>query len=96
MADLGDFLYKIANYKRAENYYRILLNKYPSDYHDLVMVYCKMGVLQHCQNNYREASDYFTTSFLLLSGSIPFKNDRHHIDYVACSVAKFEGYRVAL
>ncbi|CAF3727623.1 unnamed protein product [Rotaria sp. Silwood1] len=100
--DLGDFLYKIGDYNRAQNYYRILLNKYPSDHRDLVMIYCNMGVLQHCQNNYREASNYFTTAFLLLANSLPFKNDHDHIDFatlnynLACSIAKFQGYRVAL
>lgn len=100
--DLGDFLYKIGDYHRAQSYYRMILNKYPSDHRDLVMIYCNMGVLQHCQDNYREASNYFTTAFLLLSNSLLSMNDRDHIDLatlnynLACSMAKFEGYRVAL
>jgi tetratricopeptide (TPR) repeat protein len=100
--DLGDFLYKIGDYHRAQCYYRILLNKYPSDHRDLVMIYCNMGVLEHCQDNYREASNYFTTALLLLSNSLLSMNDRDHTDLatinynLGCSIAKFEGYRVAI
>jgi tetratricopeptide (TPR) repeat protein len=100
--DLGDFLYKIGDYDRAENYYRLLLNKYPPDHRDLVMVYCNLGVLQHCKDNYREAYNYFTTAFLVLANSLPFKNDRDRMDFAtisynsACSIAKFQGYREAL
>ena len=100
--DLGDFLYQIGDYNRAESYYRILLHKYPSNHRDLVMIYCNMGVLQHCKDNYDEASNYFTTALLLLSNSLPFRNDRDHIDFatinynLACSIAKFQGYKPAL
>ena len=99
--DLGDFLYKIGDYNRAESYYRMLLNKYPSNHRDLVMVYCNMGVLQHCKDNELEASNYFTTALLLISNSLPFRTDRDHIDFativynLACSIAKLQGYKMA-
>lgn len=99
--DLGDFLYQIGDYSRAESYYRMILNKYPSTHRDLVMVYCNMGVLQYCKDDYREASNYFTTALLLLSNSIPFEDDRDYIDFatinynVGCSIAKFDGYKAA-
>jgi hypothetical protein len=35
--DLGDFLYKIGDYNRAESYYRILLRESPPEDHPTIL-----------------------------------------------------------
>ncbi|CAF0997255.1 unnamed protein product [Didymodactylos carnosus] len=55
----GKFLSEIGEYKKADKYYKILLNELPEHHEDLGPIYNDLGCLRLGQDEYHLAEEYF-------------------------------------
>jgi tetratricopeptide (TPR) repeat protein len=68
---LGGFLSEMADYKRAEHYYRMLLDELPFDHHDVCFVHNNLGYLHATQGQPEMAIECYQRALSLLEDHVP-------------------------
>ncbi|CAF0830058.1 unnamed protein product [Adineta steineri] len=59
LQNLGDFLREMAEYEKAEHYYRLLINELPAQHEDIANIYNGIGVTYYERGLDDEAMKYF-------------------------------------
>ncbi|CAF0886027.1 unnamed protein product [Adineta steineri] len=69
---LGGFLSEMADYKRAEHYYEMLLNELPFDHHDVCFVHSNLGYLHATQGYVETAVECYQRALNSLEDHVPW------------------------
>ena len=68
---LGGFLSEMADYKRAERYYRMLLDELPFEHRDVCFVHNNLGYLHATQGQYETAIECYQRALSSLEDHVP-------------------------
>jgi tetratricopeptide (TPR) repeat protein len=74
---LGGFLSEMADYKRAEHYYRMLLDELPFEHHDVCFVHNNLGYLHATQGQLETAVECYQRALSSLEDHVPW----HHRNF---------------